>query len=112
MSVKGLGRCGLCHRQIDEATPVNTVMLGRPARAYMCHKDCKQNEPPRIDYTPDGRGVLAPPHGTPEPSDTVLVTTPPDVQDQLNDHLRTISKQTESMPTMPVKEQVGRRRGR
>jgi hypothetical protein len=101
MSVKGLGKCAICHRQINEMTPINSVMLGRPQRAYLCHKECKTQEPPRVGYTVDGRGELQPPHPEPQPSDEVKIVT------SLGDFMPQISAPEAPEPT-PVKEQKGR----
>lgn len=104
MSSTGLGKCGICHRQIPEMTPVNSVMLGRPSRAYLCHKDCKQNEPDHPAYTVDGRGQLEPPHPAPQPSNEVKVVT------SLGEFMPEMAGVVapEPAPAMPVKEMKGR----
>jgi hypothetical protein len=106
MSVKGLGRCGICHKQIDEMVAVNNVMLGRPPRAYLCHAGCKSQEPSHAAYTVDGRGQLEPPYPAPQPSDEVQVVT------SLGDFMPEMADVVASEPTpaMPVKEQKGTRK--
>jgi hypothetical protein len=103
MSVTGLGRCGLCHKQIQEMTPVNSVMLGRPPRAYLVHAGCKSQEPEHVGYTVDGRGQLEPPYPVPQSSDEVQVVT------SLGDFMPGVVP-PEKVPAMPVKEQLGQRK--
>jgi hypothetical protein len=40
--INGLGKCPLCWKQIQEMTPIDNVSLGRPAKSWVCHKDCKK----------------------------------------------------------------------
>jgi hypothetical protein len=108
MASTGLGKCALCHRTINDATPIRNVTLGRPPRAYLCHAGCAKDAPEVVSYTVDGRGQLEPPYLAPQSSDEVQVVT------SLGDFMPEISDVVASEPTpaMPVKEQVGRRRGR
>lgn len=39
---EGLGKCGLCHRSIRQTDSIDSIMLGRPPRAYICHQSCKK----------------------------------------------------------------------
>lgn len=99
MTATGLGKCGLCHGQIPEMTPIRSVMLGRPPRAYICHAGCAEDAPPVAAYTVDGRGQLEPPHPSSQPSDEVKIVT------SLGSFVP--DKPT---PAMPVKEQRGLRK--
>jgi hypothetical protein len=111
MTMSGeFGHCPVCRRPIDAATPVDSAYFGRPAKSFMIHRGCKENAPVRIDYTPDGRGVLGPPHGSPEPSDAIVITTSPAVQAQLVDSLKTLAASSRLPDPAPVREQQGQRK--
>ena len=72
---EGLGKCGLCHRSIRQTDAIDNVMLGRPPRAYICHKSCKKakeaKEGPLPQLTQTDYLKLAP-----EP--TLVVEEPPE----------------------------------
>jgi hypothetical protein len=40
--IKGLGKCPLCWKPIEEMQPINNVTLGNPPKSWVCHKQCKE----------------------------------------------------------------------
>lgn len=82
-----IGTCGACKRLIHEMTPIGNVERG--GRRHMAHKTCADKE------------------NAPVAQETVVVSTPgidisPESIISVEDFV--------TQPSMPVKEQVGRRR--
>jgi hypothetical protein len=92
MSVKGLGKCAKCFRQINEFTEVRTLTMG-DKRSHMVHKSCH----PDFQQTENLGSFI--------PATDVVVS--PLVPDGTN--YRSTGPED---PPMPTKEQTGRRRKR
>lgn len=95
---QGLGPCGLCARNIPMMTEISSVMIGK--RSYVCCKSC-----PRKDDCLRKLGVEVP-----EVSDHPLVVSHPAVFAAASYKEITEPTAVELSPSMPVKEQTGRRR--
>lgn len=86
--LKGIGLCAVCGRGIQEMTEIRTVLRGVPKRAYLSHKSCVPDES--------------------KPEQPVVVSDPTEFA---RSQLKT-TEAKESAPSMPVKEQTGRRRSK
>jgi hypothetical protein len=82
-----LGPCGACGRLIYQMTPTAHVVRGVPPTPYLAHKECADKEASPAEPLP------------------VVVSTVGDISPETVDILP-----QPPMPSMPTKEQVGRRR--
>lgn len=83
----GYGKCVVCYKTMHLATPTDVVYRGKPERAYRVHKACKK---------------------APVDKEQPVVVSDPAVF--AGSQLKATPAPEEPLPSMPTKEQTGRRR--
>ncbi len=84
----GYGKCAKCYKTMALATPTTVVYRGVPKRAYMVHKACSDD---------------------PGPKEHPLVVSDP-AEFAAASYKTTEAKPKEQLPSMPTREQTGRRK--